>query len=67
MSIRIILDTNKCQAYGLCVGIAPDFFDVPAGSPIAVLLAETADDDDRDDLEEAVRNCPAQAIALADE
>lgn len=67
MTIRIHLDTTKCQAYGLCVGIAPDVFDVPAGSPIAVLLTETADDEDREDLEEAVRNCPAQAIALTDE
>lgn len=67
MTIRIHLDATKCQAYGLCVGIAPDVFDVPAGSPIAVLLTETADDEDREDLEEAVRNCPAQAIALTDE
>ncbi len=65
MSISIALDTSKCQAYGLCVGIAPDVFDVPSGSSVAVLLRDVADQDELEDLEEAVRSCPAQAIALA--
>jgi ferredoxin len=28
------------------------------------VLREIIDDDDREDVEEAVRNCPAQAITL---
>lgn len=64
MSISITLDTSKCQAYGLCMGIAPDHFDVPDGRSIAVLLRDAAEDDEREDLEEAVRSCPAQAITL---
>lgn len=64
MSISIALDTTKCQAYGLCVGIAPDVFDVQAGSSLAVLLRDVANEDEREDLEEAARSCPAQAIVL---
>jgi ferredoxin len=64
MSISIALDTTKCQAYGLCMGISPDVFDAPSGSPIAVLLRDSADEDEREDLEEAARSCPAQAITL---
>lgn len=64
MSISIALDTSKCQAYGLCVGIVPDVFDVPSGSSVAVVLREVADEDEREDLEEAARSCPAQAIVL---
>lgn len=60
----MVLDTTRCQGYGLCVGIHPDVFDVPAGSPVAVVLRDIVDGDDLADVEEAARACPAQAISL---
>lgn len=62
--ITVQLDTSRCMAYGVCVGMLPDVFDIPPGSSIAVLLRESVDDDEREDLEEAVRGCPAQALAI---
>lgn len=58
------VDTARCQAYGICVAIQPDVFDVPAGSAAAILLRDVIDEADREDVEEAVRSCPAQAIIL---
>ena len=62
--LEVTLDGTKCQGYGLCLGIAPDVFDIPTGSPVAVLLRLRASEDERAKLEEAVRSCPAQAISL---
>ncbi|GAA0995939.1 hypothetical protein GCM10009555_090960 [Acrocarpospora macrocephala] len=61
---RIVVDATRCQAYGLCVAVHPDVFDVPAGSPIAVVLRDVVDADDVADVEQAVRVCPAQALSL---
>lgn len=62
--VEILLDTKLCNSYGVCVTIMPDVFDTPAGSPIAVLLRDRVEADERNDLEEAIRACPAQALAL---
>ncbi|WP_201010982.1 ferredoxin [Rhodococcus sp. NKCM2511] len=56
------LDSVRCRSYGICTSILPDVFDLPAGAPAAVLLRHEVDADDVDDLAEAVRACPAQAI-----
>ena len=62
--LEVRLDTKLCSSYGVCVTILPDVFDTPPGSPVAVLLRDRVDDSERDDVEEAVRSCPAQAIAV---
>jgi ferredoxin len=61
------LDTARCRSYGVCVSILPDVFDTPSGVPTAVLLRENVDADEREDLEEAARACPAQAISIGPE
>ncbi|QYN33524.1 ferredoxin [Pseudonocardia sp. DSM 110487] len=62
--LTVHLDTARCSSYGVCVSILPDVFDTPPGSPTVVLVRESVDGDERDDLEEAVRACPAQAISI---
>ena len=64
--VEIRLDTNLCSAYGVCVSIMPEVFDTPPGSAVAVLLRDRVGTDEREDLEEAVRACPAQALAIGD-
>ncbi|QYN33515.1 ferredoxin [Pseudonocardia sp. DSM 110487] len=61
---EVLLDTDRCQAYGICVGILPDVIATPPGSPVAVLLGTHVDASDREDLAEAVRVCPAQALQI---
>jgi ferredoxin len=62
--VEVLLDTKLCMAYGVCVTIMPDVFDTPAGSPVAVLLRERIEAHERDELDEAVRSCPSQALAV---
>ncbi|MDN5796414.1 MAG: ferredoxin [Intrasporangium sp.] len=64
--LKVTVDPTRCQAYGLCVGLSPDVFDIPPGSPVAVVRRDIVDGDDLADVEEAVRNCPAQAISITE-
>lgn len=64
--LEVLLDATLCSKYGVCVSIMPDVFDTPSGSVTAVLLRTRVGLEERDDLEEAVRNCPAQALAIRD-
>jgi ferredoxin len=56
------LDEVRCRSYGICVSILPEVFDLPPDAKTAILLRHKVDADDVEDLEEAVRACPAQAI-----
>lgn len=67
MTTKVELDQGKCRAYGLCVTAHPEVFALPPGSPVAVVIRDVVDADDLDDVQEAVRACPAQAISLVEE
>ena len=62
--LEIHVDPSKCLAYGTCVGLAPDHFDLPPRAKVVVLLKRTIADDEMEDIEEAVRSCPARAISI---
>ena len=64
--LKVVLDTSACKLYGICVSLMPDVFDTPLGSSAAVLLRATVEEDELEDLEEAVRGCPAQAISAGE-
>lgn len=61
------MDPARCTAYGICVGIHPDVFAIPQGSPVAVVIREELEADDIEDVQEAVRSCPAQALTLVED
>jgi ferredoxin len=62
--MEIHVDAGKCLAYGNCVGLAPDHFDLPSGANRVVLLKRTIADDETEDVDEAVRSCPARALSI---
>ena len=63
----VTVDPGRCTAYGICVGIHPDVFSMPAGSPIVVVTRDVLTDDDLEDVQEAIRACPAQALTLVED
>jgi ferredoxin len=65
--MRIGLDTDLCQAYGNCLLAAPDVFELPDATPVAILLQERPDESRRAAVEEAVQSCPVQALTLLDQ
>jgi 3-phenylpropionate/trans-cinnamate dioxygenase ferredoxin reductase subunit len=58
-------DRDTCEGYGNCVVAAPDVYDIDDEGKV-VLLAETVPDAERSALEEAVRGCPVNALAIED-
>lgn len=63
----VSVDPGRCTAYGICVGIHPDVFSIPSGSPVAIVTRDVLTDDDVEDVREAVRACPAQALTLLED
>jgi ferredoxin len=60
----VLLDLDRCQGYANCVIAAPAIFDIDDQTGTAILLQERPGADERSAAEEAVRQCPAEAISL---
>ncbi len=63
--MRVVVDMNLCEANGLCMGVAPEVFDLTEEDEL-ILLQEHPDESQRSVVEEAVRLCPKQAISIAE-
>jgi ferredoxin len=61
--VKVRIDTDACTGLGVCVGIRPDIFEV-GDDRIVHLLTCGFSEADRRDLEDAVYECPTQALEL---
>jgi len=64
--MRVVVDFDLCESNAVCMGIAPEIFEV-RDDDFLYVLNETPPDSDRAKVEEAVRRCPKQAISIADD
>lgn len=64
--MRVSVDTGVCQAYGNCSLTVPEVFDLDEDAGVAVILQDTPAEELRPAVEEAVRSCPVEALALHD-
>jgi 3-phenylpropionate/trans-cinnamate dioxygenase ferredoxin reductase subunit len=62
---KVTADLGACQGYANCVVGAGDYFDIDDDG-VVVLLRTSVPDSDRPTVEEAVRSCPASALAVVD-
>lgn len=63
--MRISADIGTCQAYGMCVMTAPDFFEIDEEAGHVRVLRETTDDPrEIAEVQEAEDACPVRAIAV---
>jgi len=65
MSWKVVVDFDRCESNAICMGVAPDIFEVRDDNFLYVLQEEPSDDR-RAACEEAVRQCPTQAISIAE-
>ena len=63
--MRVVVDYDLCESNAVCMGIAPEVFEVRDDDNLYVLQEEPSEDL-RPKVEEAVRRCPKQAIAVVD-
>lgn len=64
MSLKIILDVDKCQGYANCLIEAPEIWDFDESTNKAVLIQEHPAEELRAKAESSARGCPAQAISV---
>ena len=64
MAYKIVVDREKCQGIGACVGAAPDVFEIDGEGKAVVIDAKGADDET---VALAAEACPLEAISVFDE
>jgi len=64
--VKVVVDFDLCQSNALCMGIAPEVFEVRDDGFLYV-LDEHPPAALRDKVEEAVRSCPTQAISIEED
>ncbi|MDQ1705533.1 MAG: ferredoxin [Frankiaceae bacterium] len=61
--LRVVVDADECEANAVCVGIAPEVFDLDDDEVLHILVPEPpAELVDR--VREAVDSCPKRALFL---
>ena len=65
-SQRIEIDRDACMGHGRCYAVAPEIFE-PDDEGYSVVIGDADDDQLRDELDMAVRNCPERAVLVSTE
>jgi ferredoxin len=63
--MRVVVDYDLCESNALCMGVAPEVFEVRDDDNMYV-LNENPPEELRDKVEQAVRLCPKAAISIED-
>ena len=65
--MRVVADTDICQAHQNCQGEAPDVFGFDEERDVVRLLDEHPDESRRADVTTAVKYCPAFALSIEED
>lgn len=63
--MRVEVDVNECRGYAICVGIAPEYFELDDDG-LARTLSADVDSQDEDRVREAATSCPTLAIRITE-
>ena len=63
--MRIVVDYDRCESNGLCMGILPEVFEV-RDDDFMYVLDETPPEELRAKVLQAVNACPTQALSIED-
>ena len=61
--MRVVVDFELCESNAVCMGIAPEVFEV-RDDDFLYVLEENPGEELRAKVEEAVQRCPKQAISI---
>ena len=65
MSLKIEVDFGLCESNAVCMGIIPEVFQVDDDDYLHVLTEDVTPENEQQ-VREAVRQCPRQAISIVD-
>jgi ferredoxin len=63
--MRVVVDFDLCESNALCMGLAPEVFEV-RDDDLLYVLNENPPEEMREQVESAVRTCPKNAISIED-
>jgi ferredoxin len=66
MGFKIVVDYDSCESNAVCMGIAPEHFEVRDDDFLYVLQEGELSESDRPLIQQAVDMCPKQAISIED-
>ena len=66
MAWKVVVDFDVCESNAICMGVAPEVFEV-RDDDFLYVLQEEPPDDLHPKVEQAVRQCPKQAISIVEE
>ncbi|GMU79882.1 MAG: ferredoxin [Acidimicrobiia bacterium] len=66
MGWKVVVDFDVCESNAICMGLVPQVFEV-RDDDYLYLLEENPSDELRPLVEQAVRQCPKQAISIVEE
>lgn len=64
--MKVHVNSEICAGFGICLGIAPEVFELHEDGYAVVLVSEVKAEDE-DMMRRAASQCPAQAIYLTEE
>lgn len=64
--MKVVVDFDRCESNALCMGVAPDVFEVREDN-FLYLLDEHPPESKRAEVEEAVLLCPKAAISIEED
>jgi ferredoxin len=64
--MRVVVDFDLCESNAVCMGIAPEIFEV-RDDDFLYVLDENPPESMRAKLEESVQRCPKQAISIVED
>jgi ferredoxin len=64
--MKIVVDYDRCESNGLCMGIAPEIFEV-RDDDFMYVLDEHPPEKFRQKVLQAVNACPTQALSVVEE
>jgi ferredoxin len=62
--VKVRVDLERCQGHTLCAMRAPRSFDLDDVDGHSVVVNEEVPPDQEDEVVEAARSCPEQAISI---
>jgi ferredoxin len=62
---KVVVNFDRCESNGVCVGLAPEVFEL-RDDDFLYVLEEAPPDELRGAVEQAVLQCPKQAISIVD-
>ena len=64
--MKVQVNSEICAGFGICLGIAPEVFELHEDG-FAIVLVSDVKPEDEDTMRRAASQCPAQAISLSDD